>query len=67
MDMNFKYIGMMGSKTKVNRIFKNIGFNPETSGKKIYAPIGLPINSQTPDEIAISIAAEIIKIKNSEE
>jgi xanthine dehydrogenase accessory factor len=53
---------MMGSKAEVNRIFKNIGFNPETSEKRIYAPIGLPINSQTPDEIAINIAADIIEI-----
>lgn len=30
---------------------------------KIHAPIGLEINSQTPEEIAVSIAAEIIKVK----
>jgi xanthine dehydrogenase accessory factor len=31
----------------------------------IHTPIGLPINSQTPEEIAVSIAAEIISVKNS--
>lgn len=33
--------------------------------KQVHAPIGLPINSQTPAEIAISIMAEIIQIKNT--
>ena len=32
--------------------------------KKVKAPIGLDINSDTPEEIAVSIAAEVIKIKN---
>ena len=32
--------------------------------QRIYTPIGLAINSQTPEEIAVSIAAEIIKVKN---
>lgn len=33
--------------------------------KQVHAPIGLPINSQTPAEIAISIMAEIIQVKNT--
>jgi len=32
---------------------------------RLYAPIGISIHSQTPDEIAISIAAEIINVKNA--
>ena len=32
---------------------------------RIHTPIGLPINSRTPEEIAVSIAAEIISVKNS--
>jgi xanthine dehydrogenase accessory factor len=32
----------------------------------MHTPIGLQINSRTPDEIAVSIAAEIISIKNAE-
>ncbi len=35
--------------------------------KRIYAPIGLPIKSETPEEIAVSIAAEIIQVKNRTE
>jgi xanthine dehydrogenase accessory factor len=65
-NMNFKYIGMMGSNTKVEKIFKNIGYNPDKENiNKVHAPIGISINSHTPVEIAISIAAEIIKIKNN--
>ncbi len=61
-----KYLGFMGSKFKVNEVFKNLrkkGFN-ESDLKKIYAPIGFPINSKTPLEIAISIMAQIIAVRN---
>jgi len=65
LNKRFKYLGMMGSKAKVKRIFENIEFNPDSEiAKKIHAPIGISIKSQTPAEIAVSIAAEIIKIKN---
>ena len=67
MDKNFKYIGMMGSKSKVKNVMnelKHLGFSEEKL-KRIHSPIGIEINSETPEEIAISIAAEIIKIRNS--
>lgn len=67
LDKNFAYFGMLGSETKVKKLitdFRAEGI-PEEQLKKIHAPIGLPISSQTPEEIAISIAAEIIKVKNS--
>lgn len=62
----FKYLGLMGSKAKVSKFKKlllNEGFT-EDDFNNLHAPIGLPINSITPDEIAVSIAAEIIKVKN---
>jgi xanthine dehydrogenase accessory factor len=62
-----KYTGMMGSPSKVKQIFDNLlseGFTKDELSK-IHAPIGVQINSKTPEEIAISIAAQIIKIKNS--
>ncbi len=58
-----KYIGMLGSKTTANYILnemKTLGFSDEQISK-VNTPIGLPISSQTPAEIAISIAAEIIQ------
>ena len=61
-----RYLGMMGSEMKVNTIFEHLrqdGFTPQTL-KKVYAPIGFPINSETPAEIAVSIATQIIAVKN---
>ena len=62
-----RYIGMMGSKAKVKTIFRELAGEgiPEELLSKVHSPIGLPINSRTPDEIAVSIAAEIINAKNS--
>lgn len=63
----FRYLGLLGSKAKVEKIMyelKEEGFDKETINA-IHAPVGMQINSQTPAEIAVSIAAEIIKLKNS--
>ena len=64
--MNLKYIGMMGSSKKSTSIFTQLeqeGVNP-AQFKKVHTPVGLEIEAESPEEIAISIAAEIIKIKN---
>ena len=61
------YIGSLGSrKTHENRIqrLKNEGFNLNQISK-IHAPIGLNILSKTPQEIAISIIAEITQVRRS--
>ncbi len=63
---NIKYLGMMGSDKKIETIFNNLrekGFTEEQFSK-VHAPVGYPINSETPAEIAVSIAAEIIAVKN---
>jgi xanthine dehydrogenase accessory factor len=44
--------------------YRNEGVSEEFL-QMIHTPVGLPIKSQTPEEIAISIAAEVIKVKNS--
>ena len=62
-----KYIGMMGSQRKIKNIFDALtgeGVDSELL-KKVHTPIGIEIEAETPEEIAISIAAEIIKVKNS--
>lgn len=60
---DFKYAGMIGSKRKVRIILENLkdmGFSEELI-KRVHAPIGLDIGAETPQEIAISIVAELIK------
>ena len=60
------YLGLLGSQKKIETLFnelKNEGIAEELINK-IHAPIGLNIHSKTTHEIAVSIAAEIIKIKN---
>jgi xanthine dehydrogenase accessory factor len=44
---------------------RSLGFS-ELELEKVHTPIGIPIGSQTPAEIAISIAAEIVKVLNSD-
>lgn len=63
----FKYFGVMGSKEKMKKLLLNLKKNGffYSDFDNLHTPIGVPINSKTPEEIAISIAAEIIKIKNS--
>jgi len=64
---DFKYMGILGSRKKMDKLFAGL----ETENVDIeklnqaYTPIGIPIKSQTPEEIAVSIAAEIIMIKNA--
>lgn len=63
----FKYFGVLGSRAKMKvllRSLENEGFSKE-SLNRIHTPIGLQINSRTPQEIAVSIAAEIIAVKNA--
>ena len=61
------YIGMIGSTIKIKTIYNALikqGVSKEKL-EKVHAPIGLDINAETPQEIAMSIIAELIKIKNS--
>lgn len=62
----FKYLGMLGSKTKIEKMFGQYALEGIANGllSHIYAPVGLQIKSETPEEIAVSIAAEIIAVKN---
>lgn len=62
-----RYTGIMGTKVKIKKIFNEAVKEGADRNrlKIIHAPVGLDINSDTPEEIAVSIAAEIIKIKNS--
>jgi xanthine dehydrogenase accessory factor len=65
-DKKFKYLGVLGSKSKIEKMFDELRTEgvSEKQLKRINAPIGINIKSETPEEIAVSIAAEIIKVKN---
>jgi len=58
-----RYIGMIGSRKKIATLYKNLAKEgiPEGLLKRAYAPIGLDIGSETPEEIAVSIVAQLIK------
>ncbi len=61
-----RYLGMMGSMNKVRSVYDNLikkGIAKELL-LKVHAPIGIDIGSDTPEEIAISIAAQLIKLRN---
>ncbi len=61
------YIGMLGSKSKVIKMWKeleNEGLNPH-SLEKVHAPIGLNLGGKNPSEISISILAEVLKVKSN--
>ena len=61
------YIGALGSKkTHAKRVARltEAGFSQEAIAR-IHSPIGAAINSRTPKEIALSIMAEIVSVKNA--
>ena len=60
-----RYIGLIGSKKKVKTVFANLkkqGLSQEDLDR-VHAPIGLPITTESPEEIAVSIMAEIIDVR----
>ncbi|MBZ0178319.1 MAG: XdhC family protein [Melioribacteraceae bacterium] len=67
--LDLKYIGMMGSARKIKTVFNNLVKDgvDEKLFEKVHSPIGLEIEAETPQEIAVSIAAEIISIKRKAE
>lgn len=63
------YIGMIGSKKKIHTIYDNLtrkGISKDAL-ERVFSPIGLDIKAQTPEEIAVSIMAEIIQVYRSGE
>ena len=61
-----RYRGLIGSKAKVKRIFDALTEDgvPADALKRVHAPIGLDIGAITPQEIAISIVAELVAVKH---
>ncbi len=62
---NYRWLGLIGSRRKAELTKKRLltkGFGPEQVGA-VRCPVGLAIGAQTPEEIAISILAELIAVK----
>jgi len=62
-----RYVGMIGSKRKVLSVYRaleNEGYKPEEF-ERVYAPMGLEIGALSPEEIAISIAAELVAVRRN--
>lgn len=60
------YTGMIGSRRKIELVYQQLekeGFTREQLAN-VHAPIGLNISAETPEEIGVSIAAELIQIRN---
>jgi xanthine dehydrogenase accessory factor len=65
-DLDLRYLGLIGSRAKVARIYDALladGVDPVRL-KRVHAPIGLDIGAVTPQEIAVSILAELIAVKH---
>lgn len=62
------YLGMIGSLRKVEvtkKMFREAGFNDEAALSAIDMPMGLDIAAETPEEIAVSILAKLIAVRNN--
>ncbi|MBZ5528451.1 MAG: XdhC/CoxI family protein [Acidobacteriia bacterium] len=62
-----RYIGMIGSKRKVLSVYRALekeGFQPQEF-ERVFAPMGLDIGALSPEEIAISITAELIAVRRN--
>jgi xanthine dehydrogenase accessory factor len=62
---DLRYLGLIGSRAKVARLFEALGEEsiPLETLRKIHAPVGLDIGAITPQEIAVSILAELVAVK----
>ncbi|MFW6290638.1 MAG: XdhC family protein [Mariniphaga sp.] len=61
------YLGMIASRKKtvlMREQFLSEGWATEEQWEKIYAPVGLNINSETVEEIAVSIAAQLVQVRH---
>jgi xanthine dehydrogenase accessory factor len=63
---DYGFLGALGSRAKIDKLmaaYTGEGFDPEWL-RRLKAPLGLPIHSQTPAEIAVSIAAQLVRTRN---
>ena len=65
LDKPFPFIGIMGSQAKISEIKRRLKSEgiPEQQISRLTAPVGLPMVSNTPEEIAISVAAQLLQLR----
>ena len=62
-----RYVGLIGSRRKKAVIFGELAEQdavPEAELARVRCPIGLPIGGETPEEIAVSIVAELLQVRH---
>ncbi len=64
-EVAFSIIGMMGSARRIRVVRQQLGDYPAALLAVLKAPIGLQIGAETPSEIAVSIAAELLSLRNA--
>ena len=64
-NLNLRYLGMIGSKRKTIAIYKELVQEgiPAKKFESVHAPVGLEIGAVTPEEIAVAIVAEMIAVR----
>jgi xanthine dehydrogenase accessory factor len=62
-DLPFPFVGLMGGRRKIARILAQLREEgvPQKALDQVHAPVGLDIGSDTPEEIAVSVAAQILR------
>ncbi len=65
-ELPFPFVGLMGGRRKIARIFAKLREEgtAQEALDRVHAPVGLDIGSDTPEEIAISVAAQILRERN---
>jgi len=62
------YVGQMGPRARTEELLADIarelGYLPEAAQGKLYAPVGLDVGAETPEEIALSILSEILAVRS---
>jgi xanthine dehydrogenase accessory factor len=61
-----RYVGMIGSEEKVRAAFEDLAREGVAASdlEAVHAPIGLDIGAETPDEIAVSVVAELVAVRH---
>ncbi len=62
------YVGMMGSRLRSAEVRRTLlaEGHPEETVNRLHSPIGIPIGGETPEEIAVSILAEVVQVRSAQ-